>query len=70
MLTAESSGQPEWSVQEVTVLMRRSLGQQLAEQSGDGMWLGEERTQRIFTNLWDDCGLNRRLGSVDPAGNQ
>ena len=70
MLTTESSGQPVWSLQEGTVLMRRSLGQQLVEQSGDGMWLGEERIQRIFTNLWDDCGLNHRRTSVDTAGNQ
>ena len=37
MLTTESSGQPAWSLQQGTVLMGRSLRQQLAEESGDGM---------------------------------
>ena len=71
MLTAESGDEPLKSLQqEVTVLMKGPLEQQLAEWSGDGVWCGEYGTQRTCTNPWDDSGLNPRHSSAHVAGNK
>lgn len=53
----------------MTVLAEGSLGWQLAEQSGDGVWGQEERTQRVCTHPWDDSGVNQRLSRVNVARN-